>query len=709
MSLPANNLPKLNKPPFLSGNSISDKRAELKAYFVQTWALYESLFSLINDDKGYFLRPEPLRHPLIFYYGHTAVFYVNKLLLARHIHNRVDQHIESVCAVGVDEMSWDDLSPSNYQWPTVDALRAYRHKVYDLVLTVIETMPLSLPITQDSPAWLILMGCEHERIHIETSSVIMRMLDSQYLTNNGSWSAYPDSAVAPYNQVKPVAGKTVTLGKPVSNDTYGWDNEYGVCKLTVADFAASEFLVSNQEYLQFVDAGGYSKPEFWTEEGQQWLNYTQATMPGFWLKDAEQYLQRNLLEVVALPLNWPVEVNYLEAKAFCNWKSAQHGQFFRLPTEAEWQLLRDPLATDLPQWDSAPGNLNLEHYASSCPVDLFPQGEFHDVIGNVWQWSESPIDGYDGFAVHPLYDDFSTPTFDGRHNLIKGGSWISTGNEICRDSRYAFRRHFYQHAGFRYVLSPSPEIPIKPVNAYENQVEISRLLHHHYSAQASEPEHDLQQVLAMCKEAAKELPPNAKALDMGCGGGRLAFELSRYFGHVDGIDFTARNIQHCLQLKEQGQIRYALPSEGELQQFFEVNLEQLGFQHTPANLHFAQGDGHNLKSQFSDYDLIVCHRVLDKLYDPRVFIDALLSRLTANGQLILTCAYAWDETVTEQKNWLGGFKNNGENQSSADHLKSVLAESCELLSETQINSDYQLDSRNSHRACNHVTVWRKTA
>jgi formylglycine-generating enzyme required for sulfatase activity len=62
------------------------------------------------------------------------------------------------------------------------------------------------------------------------------------------------------------------------------------------------------------------------------------------------------------------------------------------------------------------------------------------------------MDAYEGFFTHPWYEDFSLPTFDGKHNLIKGGSWISTGNEIMRESRYAFRRHFIQHAGFRYVI-----------------------------------------------------------------------------------------------------------------------------------------------------------------------------------------------------------------------------------------------------------------
>ncbi len=111
-------------------------------------------------------------------------------------------------------------------------------------------------------------------------------------------------------------------------------------------------------------------------------------------------------------------------------------------------------STDQPYWEKAPGNINLEGTASSCPVTRHAFGDFCDVIGNVWQWTETPISGFRGFEVHPCYDDFSTPTFDGKHNLIKGGSWISTGNEATRDCRYAFRRHFYQHAGLRYV-SPS--------------------------------------------------------------------------------------------------------------------------------------------------------------------------------------------------------------------------------------------------------------
>jgi len=88
--------------PTLNGNSITEKRQEIVAYFKNTWSTYESLFSLINQDQAYYLRPEPLRHPLVFYYGHTATFYVNKLMLGKYIKQRVNSRLEAICAVGVD-------------------------------------------------------------------------------------------------------------------------------------------------------------------------------------------------------------------------------------------------------------------------------------------------------------------------------------------------------------------------------------------------------------------------------------------------------------------------------------------------------------------------------------------------------------------------------------------------------------------------------
>ena len=70
-----------------------------------------------KDDDAYFARANPLRHPLIFYYGHTSCFFINKLNVARLINQRVDADLESMLAIGVDEMSWDDLNEQHYDWP----------------------------------------------------------------------------------------------------------------------------------------------------------------------------------------------------------------------------------------------------------------------------------------------------------------------------------------------------------------------------------------------------------------------------------------------------------------------------------------------------------------------------------------------------------------------------------------------------------------
>ena len=146
-------------------------------YFNNTWALTELLFSSLNSDDVYFLAPyHKTRHPLVFYYAHPACFYANKLLVSGLIDEPVNQAYELLFEAGVDEMGWDDLHEGQPDiWPSMDDVRNYRQVIYDLVVDVIRHHPaLDEAITMDSPAWSIAMGCEHERIHLETSSVLIR-------------------------------------------------------------------------------------------------------------------------------------------------------------------------------------------------------------------------------------------------------------------------------------------------------------------------------------------------------------------------------------------------------------------------------------------------------------------------------------------------------------------------------------------------------
>lgn len=646
------------------------KRAEILDYFHATFTIDERLYDTLKDDSTFYLKGDRLRHPLIFYFGHTATFFINKLIIARVIDRRVNPRFESLFAVGVDEMSWDDLNDSHYDWPTPGEVKRYRDQVRDLVDGLIKTLPLTLPITWEHPFWAVLMGIEHERIHLETSSVLIRQLPLEQVRRHDFWEICREAGEPAANELLPVSAGTVRLGKEEVHPLYGWDNEYGSHEARVEAFSASKFPVSNREYLAFVEAGGYRERGWWTEEGWNWRSFKQAEHPFFWVEREGGWGLRTMLEVIDLPWNWPVEVNYLEAKAFCNWLSAETGKPIRLPTEDEWYRLCDLAGVpDQPGWNRAPGNINLEYWASSCPVDRFAFGDFFDLVGNVWQWTETPIYPFHGFRVHPWYDDFSTPTFDTRHNLIKGGSWISTGNEATRDSRYAFRRHFFQHAGFRYVESAHP------VEIHEDPYETDALAAQYCDAHYGLAHFGVPNFPRACAEICLELTrgrSRGHALDLGCAVGRASFELARGFDQVTGLDFSSRFFRLAARMQEEGGLRYALPEEGEVVSYHELDLEDLGLKEVRERVHFFQADACNLPDKFTGYDLVLAANLIDRLYSPRRFLAAIRERLNPGGLLVIASPYTWLEEYTKKEEWLGGYREAGEPVWTIDGLSREL-------------------------------------
>jgi len=694
----------ITKTIILNEGTIEEKKRQIRQYFHSTWEIDEQLYTAISKEDTFYQRADPLRHPIIFYIGHTAVFYINKLILAKIISKRVNPKFESMFAVGVDEMSWDDLNEANYNWPPLSEVMAYRSQVRLLVDNLISELDLSLPIKWDSPFWIFMMGIEHQRIHLETSSMLIRQLPLKKLQDNGLGSICNlDNGPVPNNMIN-VNGRTVKLGKTVDDPLYGWDNEYGNHEYKVDDFRAAKYLVSNHEFMQFIQSGGYQTQKWWTDEGWSWRQYSKAEHPRFWLQKDGKWFLRLMIHEISLPWSWPVEINYLEAKAFCNWKATQLNLPVRLPTEEEWYILYDDhVKQDQPWWNEVPGNINLEQFHSPCPVDMFKFDEFYDIIGNVWQWTETPINGFAGFKVHPCYDDFSTPTFDGRHNLFKGGSWISTGNEATRDSRYAFRRHFFQHAGFRYVISDQklPEF----TDIYEDDQEITPYCELDYGEDILRLGNFSQNLVAICKPFVQG---KARVLNIGCSTGRCSFELAKYCENVIGIDFTARLIKVAQRMKTQKKIKYQLFQEGEIKSFKEADLDQFGLKNTVDNVEFWQADASNLAVKFNNYDCIVAQNVLEKIYDPQNFLKVISERINSDGYLIISSNYNWSEEVTKKEKQLGGFRKDGEPYYSIEALREILKTE---FKELQDPVDLPLLLRNNSRTYKYqiaqITFWQK--
>lgn len=205
----------------------------------------ETLFAGLKGEDAFMVSPyHDLRHPLIFYYGHPATLYINKLRVAGLLEDPINPYFEDIFETGVDEMSWDDLSKNKMNWPSVAEVTDYRRKAYNVISNLIQSMPEEevQNIDMKSPYWALVMGFEHERIHLETSSVLINELPLKYVSFPKHFPRYHASVKAGGNRIKkPVKGvhypanemvavpaQDVTVGKPENFPSFGWDNE---CKL----------------------------------------------------------------------------------------------------------------------------------------------------------------------------------------------------------------------------------------------------------------------------------------------------------------------------------------------------------------------------------------------------------------------------------------------------------------------------------------------
>jgi len=645
-----------------AANAVSErakKTEQIRQYVHATFEIYEKVYAPLNSDESYTIPPvHKLRHPLIFYLGHTATFYMNKLTLAG-LTTRINPKYEETFAVGVDEMSWDDLNEAHYDWPTVAEVWNYRRLVRERIDSLFDKYVLPLPLTFDNSTetehhlfyWAILMGIEHERIHLETASVHVRELPLRLVSRVKYWDpCMEDEPNIPANEMVAFEGGKVLVGRQANDPAYGWDCDYSNgLTIAVEPFKASKYIVTNKEFWEFVQDGGYTRQELWDEEGWNWVSWKQPQHPWFWVKadDGSFRLRTQCLEI-PLPWSWPCEVNHLEATAFCAWKSLKSGKRIRLPTEAEWLHMWDvSVGVDQRAWENAPGNVNLEKYTSSCPGNKFQQGQLFDLVGNVWQHCETPVYPYKGYKVHPLYDDFSMPTFDGRHRCMKGGAWISTGNEASRDARFAFRRHFFQFIGIRYIEGVEVHEEDHTKNCLGMDPEVDLIAHKSFSPVPESvpvtPRQAYGKTLAqLASSAFKEhstIPVAGRALDLLCGAGRASYELSLTFKEVTGVDFSARTLQPAYSMKERGLAQYSVVTDEATGARKAVLSTADGHEWASRrnDVVFYQSDPANLHAHLSNYDLILAFNIQDQStsYDPSVVPRHLISRLNAGGILFV--------------------------------------------------------------------------
>jgi len=787
--------------PNLSGVT---RQAALE-YFDNSWTLFEMLFAGLKGDEPFYRPPvHGLRHPQIFYYGHTPCLYINKLRVAGVLEKPVNAYFESIFEVGVDEMLWDDMHKNDMVWPTVSEVYEYRKDVYDTIVHAIRTHPClddkggaePVSLNQDHPMWSLFMGFEHERIHLETSSVLFRETPIELVQrpahfptlhpsvyNNTSKATQPVEGVDfPANQMIPVKGKDIKLGKPLDFPSYGWDNEYGERSMTVPDFYASEHMVTNGEFWQFVADGGYRNKKYWCEDGWAWRTHRNLKWPFFWKQvgpaGSHEYGLRTIFEEVPMRWDWPVDVTYYESKAYCKYKSERDGDSptskpYRLLTEVEHHIIRHPRhsldaarddvsadkvmvtsGSEFAHGETA-ANLNMA-YSSSSPVDSFPPSEsgHRDTIGNNWEWTEDHFNPLKNFEVHHVYDDFSTPCFDGKHSMIVGGSFMSTGDEASVFARFHFRPHFLQHSGFRLVASeedaPATQLfpgsfagqaaardeetqvddtPSTDNNVYETDDSLAMYLGLHFPLSGSKenihpimqhehaPTHGLrfpQRVAELlCK--LKPVRTNNRALDVGCAVGGSSFELAKSFEHVEAFDFSNNFVEAAKRIQAGEELSFRVPVEGDISEEVSVVHDQGVDSDVMKRVNFFQGDACAL-SEYADskeeftFDAVMLSNLLCRLPDPMAALNAMPRIVNKGGIVVMVTPFTWLEEFTPKSKWLGGFHDpvSQEPLYSKDNLKQIMESlGFEKIHEEQMPLVIREHQRKYQYILSEASGWRK--
>lgn len=326
--------------------------------------------------------------------------------------------------------------------------RDYLARVDDALFAALPTLDLGAdspdPLLRDG--FLVDLLVEHEEQHRET------ILQALHFGEPGVLRVGPPAAWAPSASPGPlmvdVPSAHVELG---ARSGFAYDNERPVHRAAVPGFRIDRTPVTVGAYREFIADGGYADLRHWSSGGWAWRQEEAVERPLFWQADGTV---RRFDRIEEPNPDAPVmNVSFWEAEAYAAWRGA------RLPTEIEWETAaRFDGSTGItrPQpWGAEPADrprANVDGAAhGTMPASAqgaAPCGAL-GLIGDVWEWTSSPLQGYPGFRAYP-YPEYSEVFFDGPYRVLRGGSWATAGcvaRSTFRNWDFPQRRQIF--SGFR--------------------------------------------------------------------------------------------------------------------------------------------------------------------------------------------------------------------------------------------------------------------
>ncbi len=392
---------------------------------------------------------DPLMSPIVWDLGHIAHF--EELWLTRNL----DGKVEFGEMPGVfNPFEHPRRTRGALSLPTRAECLAILADVRRRVLGKLETVDLDSdnPLLHD--AYVYRMVVQHEYQHNET------ILQTLQLKKG-----------APYRPVRrwpvPVGGRTLRSGGMVlfpggevsigtEDRSAAYDNERPRHAVKLNSFRIDVAPVSNADFLEFIEAGGYQDRRYWSDTGWIWKGESAAEAPKYWYREGGEWWSRAMDQAAPVAPTHPVcHVCYYEAEAYARFAGK------RLPTELEWEVAAswDPRSSAprlYPWGDESPtaALANVDQLAfgtaaiGTYPRNVSPLG-CYGMIGDVWEWTSTNFTGYPGYESFP-YRDYSEVFFGSEYKVLRGGSWATRPGAIRNTFRnwdYPIRRQIF--CGFR--------------------------------------------------------------------------------------------------------------------------------------------------------------------------------------------------------------------------------------------------------------------
>ncbi len=429
---------------------------------LQRWrdgrAFTRVLFDRLLPEDAWFENPIPVRHPFVFYEGHLAAFAVNTLVKGALGRPGVDAMLERLFERGIDPK--DEGEGATFAWPTRARVADYVRRAEAAIVDAIETIVRDAarnPQPERNEALHAIV--EHELMHQETLLYMLREVPTASKRRPADLEALRVGGAPPPVRRVAIPSGRATLGLDREPETFAWDNEFPRIVSEVPGFEIDVFPVTNADFLDFVNAGGYREASFWSESDFTWIHGEGITHPHAWLKRGNRWRLRAQFEEVPLPQAWPVWVSRAEAEAYARFRGR------RLPTEAEWHRAAfgrpDGRENAFPWGEGGPdtsrGNFGVVRF-DPVPVDSFPSGAsafgVQDLVGNGWEWTASEFQPFPGFRPMVSYARYSVDFFDGEHAVLKGASPVTAAPLVRRSFRNWFRTQYpFVFAKFRTAMA----------------------------------------------------------------------------------------------------------------------------------------------------------------------------------------------------------------------------------------------------------------